>query len=131
MEPTAGPAARNLSGITKSRLEAFSDGVLAIVITLLAIELRPPEVEHGESLAGALWDQWPSYLPFVLARALVPLGGEVAGVAVRALAEGQDLGGVDPVHERVPGPVAEAAVRHLELPAPVPLRRPGGGQPLE
>jgi uncharacterized membrane protein len=67
MEPTSRPTARNLSGITKSRLEAFSDGVLAIVITLLAIELRPPEVEHGQSLASALWDQWPSYLAFVLA----------------------------------------------------------------
>jgi uncharacterized membrane protein len=61
----------NRSGITKSRLEAFSDGVLAIVITLLAIELRPPEVEHGQSLASALWDQWPSYLAYVLAFAQI------------------------------------------------------------
>jgi uncharacterized membrane protein len=71
MEPTAGAAPRNVSGITKSRLEAFSDGVLAIVITLLAIELRPPEVEHGHSLASALWDQWPSYLAFLLAFAQI------------------------------------------------------------
>ncbi len=47
------PSPRNLSGITKARLEAFSDGVLAIVITLLAIELRPPEVEPGHTLANA------------------------------------------------------------------------------
>jgi uncharacterized membrane protein len=58
---------RNLSGITKARLEAFSDGVLAIVITLLAIELRPPEVDQGQTLAGALWEQWPSYLAYLLA----------------------------------------------------------------
>jgi uncharacterized membrane protein len=58
---------RNLSGITKGRLEAFSDGVLAIVITLLALELRPPEIERGQSLAGALWEQWPSYLAYLLA----------------------------------------------------------------
>jgi uncharacterized membrane protein len=63
--------ARNPTGVTKTRLEAFSDGVLAIVITLLAIELRPPEVEHGQTLAGALWDQWPSYLAFVLAFAQI------------------------------------------------------------
>ena len=66
-----GRAPRNLSGITKARLEAFSDGVLAIVITLLAIELRPPEVDEGQSLAGALWEQWPSYLAYLLAFAQI------------------------------------------------------------
>jgi uncharacterized membrane protein len=67
MTPTLRRPARNPSGITKDRLEAFSDGVLAIVITLLAFELRPPEVDRGQTPAGALWDQWPSYLTYVLA----------------------------------------------------------------
>ncbi|HZA75140.1 MAG TPA: TMEM175 family protein [Acidimicrobiales bacterium] len=66
-----GRAQRNLSGITKARLEAFSDGVLAIVITLLAIELRPPEVDQGQALASALWEQWPSYLAYLLAFAQI------------------------------------------------------------
>src|ERR671910_1220440 len=65
------PAAGNVSGITKARLEAFSDGVLAIVITLLAIELRPPEVEERQTLASALWEQWPSYLAYLLAFAQI------------------------------------------------------------
>ncbi len=52
--------------LTKNRLEAFSDGVFAIVITLLVIEIRPPELEGGESLAHALWEQWPHYLGYVL-----------------------------------------------------------------
>ena len=65
------PAPGNVSGITKARLEAFSDGVLAIVITLLAIELRPPEVEERQTLASALWEQWPSYLAYLLAFAQI------------------------------------------------------------
>jgi uncharacterized membrane protein len=47
--------------VPKNRLEAFSDGVFAIVITLLVIEIRPPEVGEHDSLARALWDQWPHY----------------------------------------------------------------------
>jgi uncharacterized membrane protein len=62
---------RNLSGITKTRLETFSDGVLAIVITLLAFELGPPEVDQGQTLAAALWEQWPSYLAYLLAFAQI------------------------------------------------------------
>jgi TMEM175 potassium channel family protein len=52
--------------VTKGRLEAFSDGVFAIVITLLAFDLRPPSHQAGVSLASALWDLWPSYLAYVV-----------------------------------------------------------------
>jgi uncharacterized membrane protein len=52
--------------VTKNRLEAFSDGVFAIVITLLAIEIRPPDLAAGESLAHGLWTQWPDYVGYVL-----------------------------------------------------------------
>jgi uncharacterized membrane protein len=36
------------------RAEAFSDAVLAIIITLLVLDLRPPEVEPGRLLSGLL-----------------------------------------------------------------------------
>jgi uncharacterized membrane protein len=57
--------------LTKNRLEAFSDGVFAIVITLLVIEIRPPEVDEGESLAAALWDLWPSYAAYFVSFAVI------------------------------------------------------------
>jgi uncharacterized membrane protein len=47
-----------------ARLEAFSDGVLAIIITLLVLDLRPPEAEPG-GLDQGLTDQWPTYLAFL------------------------------------------------------------------
>ena len=49
-----------------SRLEAFSDGVFAIAITLLIIEVGVPHVTADETLAHALWQQWPSYFGFGL-----------------------------------------------------------------
>jgi uncharacterized membrane protein len=48
-----------------ARLEAFSDGVFAIAITLLIIEIGVPHVE-GEGLARALRELWPSYIGFAL-----------------------------------------------------------------
>jgi uncharacterized membrane protein len=46
------------------RAEAFSDAVLAIIITLLVLDLRPPESEPGQLLSGLL-EQWPTYLAYV------------------------------------------------------------------
>ena len=46
----------------KGRLEAFSDGVLAIIITIMVLELRPPE---GTSLA-TLKPLLPKFISYVL-----------------------------------------------------------------
>src|SRR6185295_10024553 len=46
------------------RLDAFSDGVFAIAITLLILEIRVPEIGPGESLGHALKDLWPSYIAY-------------------------------------------------------------------
>ena len=48
--------------MTKGRIEAFSDGVLAIIITIMVLELKVP---HGNDLA-ALLPLWPVFLSYVL-----------------------------------------------------------------
>jgi uncharacterized membrane protein len=46
----------------KTRLEAFSDGVLAVIITIMVLEMKVP---HGEDLA-ALLPLLPVFLSYVL-----------------------------------------------------------------
>jgi uncharacterized membrane protein len=47
------------------RLETFADGVMAIAITLLILEVHVPSVA-GRSLGIALARQWPSYAGFLV-----------------------------------------------------------------
>ncbi|HEX5120538.1 MAG TPA: TMEM175 family protein [Pseudonocardiaceae bacterium] len=63
---TTGPARR--ASFSTNRLEAFSDGVFAIAITLLVLDLKVPEPDalHGESLAHALAHQWPAYFAYLV-----------------------------------------------------------------
>ncbi|MBI3418897.1 MAG: DUF1211 domain-containing protein [Proteobacteria bacterium] len=49
-----------------SRVEAFSDGVFAIIITLLVLEIHRPSIIPGK-LAVELLEAWPSYLSYALA----------------------------------------------------------------
>src|SRR5215216_5304981 len=46
----------------KGRLEAFSDGVLAIIITIMVLEMKVP---HGDTLSS-LQPLWPVFLSYVL-----------------------------------------------------------------
>ncbi|HVI98471.1 MAG TPA: TMEM175 family protein [Sphingomonas sp.] len=49
------------------RVEAFSDGVIAIIITIMVLELHPPIAEEF----GRLWTLWPIFLAYVLSYAYV------------------------------------------------------------
>lgn len=56
------------------RLEAFSDGVFAVAITLLVFDLKVPSPETIHSageLANQLAIQWPSYMSFFLSFATI------------------------------------------------------------
>jgi uncharacterized membrane protein len=54
-----------IPGTTTERVEAFSDGVIAIAITLLVLTLKVPQVKQG-NLLDALLDDWPSYVAFII-----------------------------------------------------------------
>jgi uncharacterized membrane protein len=48
--------------MSKDRLEAFSDGVIAIIITIMVLELRAP----AQATWAALLPLWPVFLSYVL-----------------------------------------------------------------
>ena len=49
----------------RSRLEAFSDGVFAVAITLLALDLTVEGPGHGH-LIDQLYDKWPAFLAYLI-----------------------------------------------------------------
>ena len=56
--------------ISTRRLEAFSDGVFAIAITLLVLDITVPAGSEDDLLAAVL-NQWPSYLAYVVSFATI------------------------------------------------------------
>jgi uncharacterized membrane protein len=52
--------------VETGRLEAFSDGVFAIAITLLVLGVTVPEGGEASSLGERLTGQWPQYLAYIL-----------------------------------------------------------------
>jgi uncharacterized membrane protein len=55
-----------------TRIEAFSDGVFAIAITLLVLEIRIPSRElSSRGLGAALLHLWPSYIGYFISFATI------------------------------------------------------------
>ncbi len=49
-----------------ARIEALSDGIFAIVMTLLVLELRVPAAEVSTDLAHSLALLWPKFISFII-----------------------------------------------------------------
>jgi uncharacterized membrane protein len=56
----------NLNLMGTNRLESFSDGVMAVAITLLVLNIGVPEIHSGQSLAHALGQQWDQYVAYAV-----------------------------------------------------------------
>ena len=54
---------RGPQSLRTTRMEAFSDGVFAIAITLLVLEISIPARTSGDLLQAVI-DEWPSYLAY-------------------------------------------------------------------
>lgn len=52
--------------LSKGRVEAFSDGVLAVAITLLVLDLHVDPGTPGHSLLRQLGERWPSFAAYVV-----------------------------------------------------------------
>jgi uncharacterized membrane protein len=50
------------AAMEKNRLEAFTDGVIAVIITIMVLELKPPHDAGLQALLG----NWPVFLSYVL-----------------------------------------------------------------
>src|ERR1700693_5846501 len=58
-----------MSEITTNRLEAFSDGVIAIIVTIMVLELRAP----SQPTLAALWKVAPVFLSYGLSFLVVAI----------------------------------------------------------
>lgn len=75
-------------GRETARIEAFSDGVIAIAITLLVLDVKVPPHEGVRDLWDALGDLWPNYVGFALSFVIIGIiwanHHEMFGFIVRA-----------------------------------------------
>jgi len=74
---------------SKARLDALSDGIFAVAMTLLILDVRLPDDFHpndGIELVHGLLALWPKFLPYVLSLGVLGLRW-LANIEVRARAE--------------------------------------------
>lgn len=63
--------------MSTARVEAFSDGVFAIIVTLLILSIRMPQISRdqvAQQLPRQLLQLWPHILSYVLSFLVVGVG---------------------------------------------------------
>lgn len=85
------------AGLTDTgRVEAFSDGVFAIAVTLLVLDLKAPEHAPGQLLEGLI-RQWPAYLGYLASFgyvAVIWLNHHQAFTAIKQVNKGVHLANI-------------------------------------
>jgi len=74
---------------SKARLDALSDGIFAVAMTLLILDVRLPDDLHpgtGTELLRSLADLWPKFLPYVLSFGVLGLRW-LSNIEIRSRAE--------------------------------------------
>jgi uncharacterized membrane protein len=62
---------RQVTGLNTNRLVAFSDGVFAVAITLLVLNLQVPQIATGSELVSKVGALWPKLLSYALSFVIV------------------------------------------------------------
>lgn len=70
-EPSSGLTAASERQLSPDRVLAFTDATAAIIITILVLDVKIPDLGEGVPLTEALADVWPSLLAFVISFLLV------------------------------------------------------------
>lgn len=81
----------------KARLDALSDGIFAVAMTLLALDVRLPEDFHphdGRELIDGVVNLWPKFFPYLLSFTVLGLRW-ASNIQLRTRAEHVDRGYVN------------------------------------
>jgi uncharacterized membrane protein len=57
--------------ITADRLAAFSDGVFAVIVTIMVLDFRAPD----QAAFSALWPLWPTVISYAVSYLFVAIIG--------------------------------------------------------
>jgi uncharacterized membrane protein len=74
---------------SKVRLDTLSDGIFAVAMTLLVLDIRLPENFHphdGNELLQGLFDLWPKFVPYVISFGVLGLRW-LSNIEIRSRAE--------------------------------------------